>query len=74
LKPLGLLAEGCQAAADRFGLSINTIRGNIRTIYGKLHVPLPGGGSAQGREKRDHLREAESRNAACGLRRHCRTE
>jgi len=37
---IGLLAEGYsyQAAADRFGLSINTIRDHIRSIYDKLHV------------------------------------
>ena len=37
---LGLLAEGYgyQAAADTLHLSINTVRGYIRTIYEKLHV------------------------------------
>jgi len=37
---LGMLAEGYsyQAAADRFQVSINTIRDYIRSIYDKLHV------------------------------------
>jgi DNA-binding NarL/FixJ family response regulator len=37
---LRLLAEGCsyQAAADQFGVSINTLRNHIRSIYDKLHV------------------------------------
>jgi len=37
---LKLLAEGYsyQDAADRFGVSINTLRNHIRSIYDKLHV------------------------------------
>ncbi len=37
---LALLAEGYsyQAAADRLGVSVNTIRNYIRSIYEKLHV------------------------------------
>jgi DNA-binding NarL/FixJ family response regulator len=37
---LKLLAEGYsyQEAADRFGVSINTLRNHIRSIYDKLHV------------------------------------
>jgi DNA-binding NarL/FixJ family response regulator len=37
---LKLLAEGCsyQSAADHFGVSINTLRNHIRSIYDKLHV------------------------------------
>jgi len=37
---LGLLSEGhsYQTAADEMGLSINTIRNHVRSIYEKLHV------------------------------------
>jgi DNA-binding NarL/FixJ family response regulator len=37
---LKLLAEGCsyQSAADQIGVSINTLRNHIRSIYDKLHV------------------------------------
>jgi DNA-binding NarL/FixJ family response regulator len=40
IRLLGILAEGYsyQAAADRFNVSINTIRDYIRSIYEKLHV------------------------------------
>ena len=37
---LRLLAEGhsYQAAADRLGISINTVRDHVRSVYEKLHV------------------------------------
>jgi DNA-binding NarL/FixJ family response regulator len=37
---LALLAEGCgyQSAADRLGISINTVRNHVRSVYEKLHV------------------------------------
>ena len=37
---LGLLAEGhsYQAAAEHLGVSINTVRSHVRSIYEKLHV------------------------------------
>jgi DNA-binding NarL/FixJ family response regulator len=40
IRLLKLLAEGYsyQDAADRFGVSINTLRNHIRSIYDKLHV------------------------------------
>jgi DNA-binding NarL/FixJ family response regulator len=40
LRLLRLLAEGhsYQAAADRLGISIDTIRNYIRSVYSKLHV------------------------------------
>ena len=39
-KLLALLADGAsyQTAADRLRVSINTVRGYIRSIYEKLHV------------------------------------
>jgi DNA-binding NarL/FixJ family response regulator len=40
VRVLGLLAEGhgYQAAADRMGISLNTVRGHVRSIYDRLHV------------------------------------
>jgi DNA-binding NarL/FixJ family response regulator len=40
LRLLQLLAEGhsYQAAAERLGISVNTVRSYIRNIYEKLHV------------------------------------
>lgn len=37
---LGLLAQGhsYQASAERLGVSINTVRSHVRSIYDKLHV------------------------------------
>lgn len=40
LRMLSLLADGCayQQAADEMGVSINTLRNHIRSVYEKLHV------------------------------------
>lgn len=40
LRLLGLFAEGYsyQGGADRLGISINTVRSHVRSIYDKLHV------------------------------------
>jgi DNA-binding NarL/FixJ family response regulator len=40
VRVLGLLAEGhgYQAVADHMGISLNTVRGHVRSVYERLHV------------------------------------